>query len=374
MFHYLVSLMIFLLKETHAHANVNVVELPNNVTLTATYASFKKHENVTIYGVEIKILKVQTKFQCASECIKTEKCNTIAIGKNTPPPFYCGLFKGNLDTNHYYAMDDTDFDVYETQSMCTLNPLICEHGSVCIPNFNNNTYYCQWCFPPYYGKHCNLTDIKVTKDAIPEDIRTGKNASCRSLKKFFGPPKSYAPVVTYPWRDNRKLVVICKSDGSQQVGHITANQDGIEGVSTLMKLSDMNTSTYRISTTALNMLYKLIRFKRVQFICRYNGTAKAFKTSPIPSTNVVSMLKYFIGESNDLPDSCGTFFQYESCQNMKNQKWSKEGIPFESRIYNQIFVFDSNVPEGFSMADDQYGCHSKFGEYKAGDAYGIWVN
>ncbi|XP_057301383.1 uncharacterized protein LOC130635881 isoform X2 [Hydractinia symbiolongicarpus] len=290
MLYHLVLLMIFLLNEIRAHANVKVVELLNNVTLTATYASFKKHENVTIYGVEIKVLNVQTKVQCASQCIKTEECNTFAIRKNTPPPFYCGLFTGNLDTNHYYAMDDNEFDVYETQNMCTLNPLICEHGSVCIPNFNNNTYYCKWCFPPYHGKHCNVTAETVNKEAIPEDIRTGKNASCRSLKKYFGPQKTFVPVVTYPWRDNRKLVVICHS-----------------------------------------------------------------------------------GESNDLPDSCGTFKWGERCEIMKNQKWSKEGIPYETRIYNEIFRLDSNVTEGFSMADHKYGCLNEFGAYKAGESYALWV-
>ncbi|XP_057301382.1 uncharacterized protein LOC130635881 isoform X1 [Hydractinia symbiolongicarpus] len=375
MLYHLVLLMIFLLNEIRAHANVKVVELLNNVTLTATYASFKKHENVTIYGVEIKVLNVQTKVQCASQCIKTEECNTFAIRKNTPPPFYCGLFTGNLDTNHYYAMDDNEFDVYETQNMCTLNPLICEHGSVCIPNFNNNTYYCKWCFPPYHGKHCNVTAETVNKEAIPEDIRTGKNASCRSLKKYFGPQKTFVPVVTYPWRDNRKLVVICHSDGSTQISKIYINQHGplYDRVSTLTKLSDMKTSAYRISTTALNMLYKLIRFKRIQFVCRGSGTSQGFMTSSIPSTNVVSMLKYFIGESNDLPDSCGTFKWGERCEIMKNQKWSKEGIPYETRIYNEIFRLDSNVTEGFSMADHKYGCLNEFGAYKAGESYALWV-
>lgn len=372
---YSVLSIVFALKEIHTHANVKVVELPNNVTLTATYASFKKHENVTIHGVEIKVLNVQTKVQCASRCINTEECNTFAIRKNTPPPFYCGFFTGNLDTNHYYVMDDTDFDVYETQNMCTLNPLICEHGSVCIPYFNNNTYYCQWCFPPYYGKHCNLTALSTSAEVIPEDIRTGKNVSCKSLRKYFGPLSNRQSYDTHPWRDLRKVRVVCGAAGSTRIAKIRMDRNGPinASISTLTKLSSIQGTQVRISTTVLNMLYKLTRFNLFKFLCGNGLNSKRFFTTAFPNPNRVRMLKYFIGELDILPDACDTVGNGVKCGDMENEKWSTEGIDVESRIYNQVFRYGSDVTAGFSMADHKYGCLNQVGAYKAGNVYEIWV-
>ncbi|XP_057301135.1 uncharacterized protein LOC130635712 [Hydractinia symbiolongicarpus] len=369
---YSVSSILFALNEIHTHANVKVVELPNNVTLTATYASFKKHENVTIYGVEIKILKVQTKAQCASQCISTEECNTFAIRKNTPPPFYCGLFKGNLDTNHYHTMDHVDFDFYETQNMCTMNPMICEHGSVCIPNFNNNTYYCKWCFSPYYGKNCNLTDGLVNNTTIPEDILTGKNASCKSLRKYFGQLQHHVAYDTYPWRDWRIVRVVCSGGGRTRIAKINNGEPNL--VSTLTKLSSIQGKQIRISTTVLNVLYKLTRFKRFVFACTEGDQYKNILTMDTPTKNVVNMLKYFIGESNVIPNSCKTIVTgVLDCEEMKGKKWSTEGIDFESRIYNQVVRYASDATKGYSVEDHKYGCFNHIGEYKSTDTYSIWV-
>ncbi|XP_057301932.1 uncharacterized protein LOC130636282 [Hydractinia symbiolongicarpus] len=259
MFSCLIFWMILSFEKTDALSNVKVINLPNGVNMTATYVSFKKHENVMIYGNSFKGLHVQSKAQCASECM-AKNCNSFGTFKNKPPPLYCWLFKGNLDTNHYYAHGQNLYEVYEVQNTCTKNPLICEHGSVCIPNFNNNTYYCRWCFPPYYGKHCNLTAEEVHNKTIPEDIRTGKNVSCKSLRKNFG-VKSYGVYDTYPWRDWRKVTVTC-SGGYTMITRISADVNGTinHTISTITQLSDMQGERFRFSTTALNVLYKLIRY------------------------------------------------------------------------------------------------------------------
>ncbi|XP_057302690.1 uncharacterized protein LOC130636857 [Hydractinia symbiolongicarpus] len=207
-----------------------------------------------------------------------------------------------------------------------------------------------------------------------EYILTGKKVSCKSLRKYFGPldVQSYD---SYPWRDLRKVRVVCSSAGRTRIAKIKMDRSGPinDSISTLKKLSSIQGTQVRISTTVLNMLYKLTRFKEFVFFCDDGLDWKSFSVRSFPTPNRVRMLKYFIGEFKTLPDACHTIENGISCEDMENEKWSTEGIDVESRIYNQVFRYGSDVTKGFSMADHKYGCFNQIGAYKAENTYEIWV-
>lgn len=145
-------------------------------------------------------------------------------------------------------------------------------------------------------------------------------------------------------------------------------------VSTLAKLSSIQGTQIRISKTVLNVLYKLTRFKRFVFGCTDGDQYKTILTLTTPTENVVNMLKYFIGESNVLPNSCETIKRgVLNCEEMDGKKWSTEGIDFESRIYNQDVRYASDLTKRYSVEDHKYGCYNHIGEYKSTDTYSIWV-
>ncbi|XP_057291542.1 uncharacterized protein LOC130614152 [Hydractinia symbiolongicarpus] len=154
----LIWYLLFVKCKVDGHANTSVVKLTNNVTISTRWASFKKHANFMSDDLIWKGV-VQRALECASKCLERLICTGFHILNKVQSNLNCGLVNGTLITKHYYVRSDRWYDFYEMKNMCTLNPFICEHGSVCIPNFENNTYHCEWCFPPYYGKHCNLTGM-----------------------------------------------------------------------------------------------------------------------------------------------------------------------------------------------------------------------
>ncbi|XP_057300744.1 uncharacterized protein LOC130635431 [Hydractinia symbiolongicarpus] len=269
-------LFFIFMKNVEANVKTNIVNLPNNVTVTTKSAGFKRHMNVYIYAYEriSSTSTANTLVECGKTCISIPRCRGFNARKEQTP-ITCDFMAGNLDTIHYYVkMDSFQWDFYELENMCTLNPFICEHGSVCIPNFDNNTYHCDWCFPPYYGKHCNLTDGVISNVPIPTDILSGKKLSCRTLKRHFGPLIHYGIYEIHPWRDRRKIKVECSSDGATLIMDLKSQQNG-DNFTTLTTLDDL-VRNQRVTTSVLNMFYKLTRFEQLEFGCRRNASVWKF--------------------------------------------------------------------------------------------------
>ncbi|XP_057293981.1 uncharacterized protein LOC130622536 [Hydractinia symbiolongicarpus] len=365
-------LVFFLINKIEASVHTNVVHLPNNTRITTKSANFKKNENVRLYYyVRIASFSMGSTIECGARCITTPHCWGFSVFKEGLP-LRCDFFKGNLNTEHYYVKADViRYDFYEMQNACTLNPLICEHGSVCIPNFINNTYHCKWCFPPYSGKHCNLIDGVLSNMPIPSDILSGKRISCRSLKTHFG-PLTNSRYDIHPWRDHRKINVECTIGGSTFLMKIKSWRNG-ENFTTLTTLTNL-LPNQRITTSVLNLFYKLTRFEQLSFLCYgvgkpYKYLQTAYEKTPL----LVNVLKYFIGESNVLPTFCDTQtnnLDIAPCQMYSNKTWSSDNVPFEFRIFKDIARFGNAT---LSFGDGSYGCFDKPGQYTGHDYYQVTV-
>lgn len=355
-----------------AHVDVSVTQLPNNGTITKRSANFKKIPNFHSY-FSIWVDRVESVLACAAKCMTLGRCRSFSAKKTGN--VNCALLDGTLATNHYYIHKNYFYDHYEMQNMCTLNPFICEHGSVCIPNFHNNIYHCDWCFPPYYGAHCNLTDADVAKTPIPTEISQGKRASCETLKENFKiSVENIDYYDIYPWKDMRKLKVACQG-GWMRILNIASPQNGSANHHTITKLEDLRETNFRVTTSVLNMLYKLIGFKKFRWVCQRNNS-NVTKIDGNNKGSSIKMLKYLIGERNELPPSCSSI-SYKvipvSCYSVVNKTLSSTGVPYESRNYREIIKFGPGGNLTVSAGDGIFGCLDEPGDYMANDLYEIWV-
>ncbi|XP_057316651.1 uncharacterized protein LOC130657662 [Hydractinia symbiolongicarpus] len=372
MFSILIGYSLFVKCVINAHVDVSVTQLPNNGTIITRTANFRKiphfHSHFSIW-----VDRVESVLACAAKCMTNLMCRSFSAQRTGH--VNCALLDGTLATNHYYIHKNYFYDHYEMQNMCTLNPFICEHGSVCFPNFDNNTYYCDWCFPPYYGAHCNLTDSDAAKTPIPTEISQGIRASCETLRENFKiSDENIGYYDIYPWRDMRKLKVACQG-GWIRILNIASSQNGSTNHHTVTKLGNLRATNFRVTTTVLNMLYKLIGFKKFRWVCqRNNSNVKNIEGNHKDQS--IEMLKYLIGETNELPRSCNSI-KYKNipveCHYVVNKSLSSTAVPYESRNYREIIKFGPGGNITFSAGDGIFGCLDEPGDYMANDLYEIWV-
>ncbi|XP_066910855.1 uncharacterized protein [Clytia hemisphaerica] len=96
---------------------------------------------------------------------------------------------------------------YEIKNPCQ-DDLLCDHGSRCVPNYENKTFSCEECEPPYFGTFCNETNGPDLTKGVEQDIREGKYQSCSRYKQNIG-NEGLNMVTLHPWNDQRAVRVYC---------------------------------------------------------------------------------------------------------------------------------------------------------------------
>ncbi|XP_066911116.1 uncharacterized protein [Clytia hemisphaerica] len=236
---------------------------------------------------------------------------------------------------------------------------ICEHGSLCVPNFVDYTFQCVNCFLPYTGKYCN--ESGPTTGQLHQDITEGRNASCSDLRTNFNIPGGRYAI--YPWRDQRNISVVCTDDGWTRVSNYNNTEEPVQELTRATLETSSNVvidGKYRAHTSFLNMLESLIHFDKIRFICEDDsGTTHSMSLSPVNSNDYYHVILFLLGRQTDRPRA--NKFGISLPNVVQDSLLSSASVPEEKRSFKDVFVLTTGEKFSFETGDEN--CFNGHGNY-----------
>ncbi|XP_066917652.1 uncharacterized protein [Clytia hemisphaerica] len=283
----------------------------------------------------------KTKMQCFLRCMDLAECVAISysVVKNRCK-IHATVFRASPKTSRI----NVEYVAYEMKNPCTGNPNLCEHGSFCSPIRPTKSYECVNCLPPYFGKHCNET-LGAPLPAVTEDIIYGRNSSCRMLDHFFGlPSSSHLPYFIHPWRDARKIKVLCKKDEmmisdlkswSTSPIRFLKSEDLKDGL-------DISQPNYLAHTSFIKTLNSLMHFDKFYIGCTRDDSAWFDFSNKLARNSGLALVNYWTNDTNSRPKSSdmnrnsGGTPGYDFT--LLDEKYSSPDVDIENRPFQDFFV------------------------------------
>uniref|UniRef100_A0A7M5UEF9 EGF-like domain-containing protein n=1 Tax=Clytia hemisphaerica TaxID=252671 RepID=A0A7M5UEF9_9CNID len=309
-----------------------------------------------------------SKTHCAHNCLDDGRCVTFIFKNNM-----CRIYTTVPRATPTIGMDSIHWDMYEISNPCTENQNLCEHGSICVPDRLTKTYECINCLPPFTGNHCNeTTDVTmVHNEILHDDILFGRNKSCAALYYHFDVPAGNQIQNIFPWRDQRKITVLCNSQYmvASNAASYAANvrelhaEDFADGL-------DISISFFRAHTSFLQEIDKVIPIDRYIFTCdrMSDGVWYEFTTSRVNAFDRYETVDYFTAKTDKRPQQDLMLF-YASIPgvqlNCPNGTTSDPNIDPEERPFKNL-VLDSDQINGpkFTYTNQSKQCFGNEGDVR----------
>eukprot|EP00111_Clytia_hemisphaerica_P018742 TCONS_00055433-protein len=343
--------------------------------VNTTYAIYKRNPLRCAINGAYEIVFERTMAECAQSCTDDNRCLMWFFHKNQ---HHCKLYKFTLYDLRLHSMYNphmTYIDSFELKNPCTENANLCEHGSYCAADRPTESYECKNCLAPFTGQHCNETagDDNFISATTTDDILFGRAVSCRHLRHYSNIPDSDHTVqYIHPWRDDRKIKVLCKA-GYMVLSHVKQNVTTPIREITKNELADgldLTVPNFRAHTSFLNELYKLIDFDKFQFTCLHpNGTHFGISNQLWLHVDCERLVKYMTDHSaNVIPSThCMTGisgFTGIYKDSVLDSKWSRSETPPDERLFSNVVVLNDGTRYNFGSAFECFDQDGLWTEFK----------
>ena len=133
-----------------------------------------------------------------------------------------------------------------------------------------------------------------------------------------------------------------------------------------------------LSKTALKELFAHLPFRQIRFYCSKKG-GRIFHVGTVTNSSGESVVRYFTGQADARPFSCGSFVRMENdhsilaaaCQSWYGGKWALPGDD-ETRLYKSVAV-QLGKSHWILEPNDRWECDDKNIGVSAGDFWKIFV-
>ena len=113
---------------------------------------------------------------------------------------------------------------------------------------------------------------------------------------------------------------------------------------------------FRISTTFLDIIYKLVKFRILRITCKLdNSDTKKIVEFRFRYLGEKNVLRYLLGHSNTLPLVTNDYMEFMPGE-VENGVFSNVTVPYEERYFNNLIRFINGSALTFSTSS--YGCFS----------------
>ena len=148
-------------------------------------------------------------------------------------------------------------------------------------------------------------------------------------------------------------------------------------------ISDYNSNKMVAKNSAMKELRAHLPFTQLRFHCRKQQVGRTFHVTTAANSAGKAVVQYFSGQTDDLPDSCGSFVRVENdnsrlptvCDQWNACKWSSDqcGDNGDGRLYHHVAYVHDKYHWVLGTFNGRWECDDLRVGLSAGDFWQVFV-